>query len=382
MSGPILAHAMGPEGRGQFAGIMQPITVASAVASLGVPSAVAYYVARRSDPRATFALGIRTTIAPLVVVIAVMIVYAQFVSERQGIPYRLLLLFWSAIILSVIVQIRRGVWQGLATWRLLDFERGAAAILRFALVIAVALVGWRHAGAFAAGALSSFVIASMLLFAKLPRRVRDAENALPGEFAKFSVFASIGTISTIASSRLDQLLMPAASNSDQLGYYAVAVTVAEVPLVFATLAARNALQRSAKNWGNRRIAADTAAYFGVCVVTSIAIGTTAQWLAPIVFGASFEPSVLSMQILSAASVATWIAVVSSAIMSGRGYPGYGSLIPLISFLVTVGGFTVLWGDVTSYAASLIALMGALAGSVVGGVLLITFKDCRVPSSGQ
>src|SRR5690606_13565070 len=112
----------------------------------------------------------------------------------------------------------------------------------------------------------------------------------------YSLLASIGTISTIASSRLDQLLMPAAASARELGYYAVAVTVAEIPLVLATLAARNSLQKSAKGASNIAIMRECLFFFAVCVLAVLAILVTAPIVTPIVFGSDFGPSVLPMQI--------------------------------------------------------------------------------------
>ncbi|NKV92499.1 oligosaccharide flippase family protein [Rhodococcus hoagii] len=264
MSGPILAHAMGPVGRGQFAGVMQPITIAAAFASIGIPSAVAFFSASGTDVRACFRVGLRLCIIPATIVAAVMIWYAGIISERQGIGLAFVLSCWSAILLSAVVQIRRGSWQGVGRWRILDTERATGALLRFIFVVVVALLGATSAEYFVAAALASFAIAASLLFRRLPKTRFDSDVTTPPNrkaVAKYAIFASVGTIATIASSRLDQLLMPAASTSAELGYYAIAVTVAEIPLVLATLAARNALPSAARGAANSKIFRDAGLFF-------------------------------------------------------------------------------------------------------------------------
>ncbi|MBF4478310.1 Polysaccharide biosynthesis protein [Rhodococcus rhodochrous] len=367
LSGPILAHAMGAEGRGQFASIMQPITMAAAVASLGIPSAVAYFIARGRNARDCYRLGLFLGIVPTAIVIAVMVFYGRIVSENQNIPYFFLLACWSSIIVSAVVQIRRGSWQGVGQWRLLDIERGAGAVLRFLFVVVVALVGITSATYFSAAALISFVIAAAILFIPLPK-----DNSRSGDWSsmgKYSLLASIGTISTIASSRLDQLLMPAAASARELGYYAVAVTVAEIPLVLATLAARNSLQKSAKGASNIAIMRECLFFFAVCVLAVLAILVTAPIVTPIVFGSDFGPSVLPMQILAISSLLTWVSVVASSVLSGRGYPGIGSVISIASLGTTVVAFVVFWSAVSSMTASVIALGSSAVGAIVGVLLL-------------
>lgn len=374
LSGPILAHAMGAEGRGQFASIMQPITMAAAVASLGIPSAVAYFIARGRSARDCYRSGTLLGIIPTVIVAVVMVFYGRIVSENQNIPYLFLLVCWSSIVFSAVVQIRRGAWQGVGQWRLLDIERGAGAVLRFLFVVVVALVGITSASYFSAAALISFVISAAILFIPLP-----GEESRRGDWSsmgKYSLLASIGTISTIASSRLDQLLMPAVASAKELGYYAVAVTVAEIPLVLATLAARNSLQKAAKGASNTAIIRESLFFFGVCVLAVLAILVSAPVVTPIVFGSEFGPSVLPMQILAVSSLLTWISVVASSVLSGRGYPGMGSIISIVSLGATIAAFTIFWSSISSMTAATVALGSSAAGAIAGVFLLVRLPTPR------
>ncbi len=125
LSGPILARAMGPDGRGQFASIMQPITIASAIASIGIPSAIAVYIARGNSPRRCYQIGLTTAMLPTIIIVVAMVFYGRVVSERQNIPYATILLCWTAIVLSVVVQIRRGAWQASGAGACLMLSVGA-----------------------------------------------------------------------------------------------------------------------------------------------------------------------------------------------------------------------------------------------------------------
>ena len=46
VTGPLLARALGPDGRGVMAALMAPISLANLMFTLGLPDSLAYHVAR------------------------------------------------------------------------------------------------------------------------------------------------------------------------------------------------------------------------------------------------------------------------------------------------------------------------------------------------
>ncbi|MFD5329986.1 oligosaccharide flippase family protein, partial [Streptomyces sp. NPDC127092] len=364
LSGPILARALGPEGRGQFASVMQPITVAGAVASLGFPAAVAYFIASGGNSDRVYRRALATAAIPALLTYAAMCWYAGIVSHRQGISFTVICIAWSAIVLSAVVQIRRAYWQGQGRWRKLDAERAAYAVTRFGIVVLLALLGVVLAEAYVAASLLAFVAAALLLFTKgSPSRSESLPTS--GEIVRYSVLASIGTIAAVASSRLDQILMPAAASSAELGYYAVAVTVAEVPLVLATLSARNALQLAAVGDSNIEIFRKTRVYIVVCIGLIAALFVAAPYGTVLVFGPDFATSASSIQLLSIAGVASLVSLVCGSILAGRGRPALASFVSLVSLLVTVLGFFMFWDSMSSLMAARISLISLVSSAVVG-----------------
>ncbi|PBC42412.1 hypothetical protein CJ178_13165 [Rhodococcus sp. ACPA4] len=379
LSGPILAHAMGPEGRGQFAAIMQPISVAGAIASIGIPGAAAYFIARDYDPKRIFLVSLKLSIIPIAVVMLAMAWYGRFVSDRQEIDYGFIMLCWSVIAVSAIVQIKRGYWQGLGDWKRLDLERSSFALLRFSAVAIVALLGAASAIYFSAAALFAFILSALILFVPLKLVFKAGKHIGVQPIAKYALFASAGTIATIASSRLDQLLMPATTSSVELGYYAIAVTVAEVPLVLAALASRNSLRQAARGDGNRLIAKECLMFFVASVSASFLVFMLANPIIPIVFGESFTPSVQATRILAIASVAGWISIVAGSVVAGRGYPGLSSIIALSALAVTLCSFAIFWNEITSVKAANISLLSSVVAASVGLVLVSKLKARSEPT---
>ncbi|MFT4041883.1 MAG: oligosaccharide flippase family protein [Gordonia sp. (in: high G+C Gram-positive bacteria)] len=379
-SGPILARFLGPEGRGQYAAIMAPVSVAGAIASLGVPSAVVYMAARTGSPKRCYRFGMIVALVPTLLTYGVMLLYATRVSDKQHVPYIALALAWTAVIFSAAVQIRRSYWQAQSAWRLLDIERGLVATARFIGVCAVAVLLTSSGVAVAAAALTGFVLASSVLY--ISAGPQDATPQLTGperrQFVRYGLFASAGTITTIAGARLDQVLMPGTSTTADLGYYAVAVTVAEIPLVLCTLCSRNALQLASKGATLRRIFSSTAVYIVGMVASVVLICAASPFIIPLAFGSEFRQSVVPVCILSVGTVITSLSLIISTIVTGWGKPGWGSMIPVVSVLATVVLFWCKWGHITTMSASYISIISSCTSFVAAGCIIVFVGHRRAP----
>lgn len=379
-SGPILARALGPEGRGQFAAIMQPISVAAAVASIGIPTAVTYFIAKSYDRRRTLKIALWMCAPVAILTYLCMAWYAKTVSANQGIDIVLLWIAWTAIIASAFVQIRRAYWQGLGNWRRLDWERAVFAILRFLGVCAVAAIGISIAGPYAIVSLAAFVCAAVILYiTPASQAVESPKIPNTKQVLKYSLSASIGTIAIIASSRLDQIVLPAATSAVELGYYAVAVTVAEVPVIFGVLAARNVLQSAASGLPIRRCLVEVRLYIIAGVSTCVIAAAVAPVAVPLVFGDDFKSSVFSVQILAISSIFAIVTMATISLISGLGYPFVSSLLPLSGGVATVVLFFIYWDSISSVSAAKISLASQLIILLVGlcAVLWVKFRQVEM-----
>ena len=377
ISGPILARSLGAEGRGQFAAIMQPISVAAAIASIGIPTAVAYFIAQSYDRRKTLYIGMIVCLPTALATYLGMVWYATVVSQSQGINISLLWALWTAVILSAFVQIIRAYWQGIGGWRRLDWERAAFACLRFIAVCGVAAAGVAVAGPYAVASLLAFVVAAAVLY--IPRKeLSISTGKIPrvGSIVKYSSSASLGTVAIVASSRLDQVALPAATSPTELGYYAVAVTVAEVPIVFGALAARNILQSAASGAGIRRSLMEVRAYLAVGVAGCVFAAGLSPILIPIIFGNDFRDSVASVQVLAISSIYSILAMSAISLVSGLGYPFLSSIIPLAGAIVTVALFVAFWQSMSSLTAAKISLISQLSAFSVGALACFYLRKGR------
>lgn len=377
LSGPVLAHALGPHGRGQFSAAMEPLTVAGAIATIGIPSAVTYFTARGYGRRETLRRGLRAALIPTSITFLFMVWYSGKVAETQGMPRWILIYAWSFIFVSAVVQIRRGSWQGIAAWRRLDLERLLFGSLRFVAVASVALVGLTSSSPYIVAALAAFVLASVVLWFPKSRSVSSpAVSPLRGRpFITYSLTASIGTITVVANNRIDQVLMPAQVGSSEVGYYAVAVTIAEVPLVLGALASRNALQLASSGRSLREVISELWIYFAAVIAAALVLAAFAGIYVPFLFGSDFSPSVNPVRVLAAGSAGAVVTLISTAYLSGVGRPGLSSLIPVCGFVVTAIAFSTAWGSIGAMEAAIIATLGQVA-SLITAIFVVWRVESR------
>ncbi|WP_142056963.1 oligosaccharide flippase family protein [Pseudarthrobacter sp. B4EP4b] len=369
LSGPILARALGPEGRGQFSSVMEPLTLGGAIATIGLPSAVTYFIAAGKDPRKVLIRALALGLPSAVATYALLAWYSEHVSETQNIPRGLLLTAWAFVVASALIQILRAYWQGLGTWRRLDLERFSFAILRFSAVVIVAAIGFTTVQPYVAGALVAFLLAGALLMSPnlFTRRERDVPD-VKGIY-RYSFAAAVGTIAVVCSNRIDQALLPIVADSEQLGFYAIAVTVAEVPVICAALAGRNALTLASRGSTLKFILKDIAPFIASGLLLLVVLYAGAPFYIPALFGTNFSPSILAVQILTVGTAFSLITFVSIAIVSGRGNPAKSSLIPLYSVLITLICFGVIGSDTNSTYAALISTASQIGGATVGAALV-------------
>ena len=373
ITAPILAQSLGVEGRGQLAALMQPLTVADSLAALGIPTATAFFVARGADIRSIQLRGYIGALITGMLAFGVLAGYSFSVAESQGISQPLLILLWMSVIPGALLAVRRSTWTGLQRWKRVDLERTAFAGSRLVIIVVLAAFGLSHVMPFAAGPIVvGLLISAALLIPKLHLHTHaSASNNLPGkrDFYRFSVYAALGTVSASASARLDQALMPGLTSSEQLGLYAVAVTVAEVPLLVGTVLARNLMSESSAGEPLKKMLRQIAFGAGVAIVGSVLLGFMASWAVPKLFGDSFRGSLLPIYLLLLATCMSVLTISFCAVLTGWNRPLLASVPQVMSVGVVICGFAAIGPGISAVETSFIAV-AAQAVSFASSCLLI------------
>lgn len=368
LSGPLLARALGPEGRGDLAAILQPLTLLDSVAAVGLPAALTVFVARGMPPRLAVRLALPLAAVVATCAFAALCVWSVVVSERYGISLVALIACQCFLFAGVTLNLVRGVVAGEGRWRRLDIERVSTAVVRLLVIGALVLLGASWAPAFALGVLVAGSAVGLLVL--LPGSTRSAGAVFVDDTREagrrmraFAYRGWPGAVAAGANARLDQAVLPALVASEVLGYYAVAVTLAELPLLVSTVVTRHILTSVAGGTFDR--GARTLLLLGatVCLTLVVVLGLAGGTIVTLVFGEDFAPAAVALRLLVLAAAIGVAAQWVTAAHTGAGRPGLSSLSHGVGCVVTVLGLIAIRDDPTLTDIARVAVASQAAATV-------------------
>jgi O-antigen/teichoic acid export membrane protein len=388
-SGPILAHVLGPQARGIMAAVLAPLFVASFVASLAIPDATVYVIAGLGTPIRRAANMATLMLIPLGAVASVAIWLAAPIlmhGTPEAIP-TLRAVVWVLPFLMIALM-QRGAIMGNRNYRLASLERSTAAFGRLGLIIGFALVGVLTATTAVWANIAPNLAAMALLFVII-RRVKSTSSGGPSGrvlFKKMGAYALKGwggVSANLVNWRLDQAFLPALTHATQLGYYAIAVSLAEIPSMMIG-ATKNVVFSEASHRKDPRIAArSTRTVILISIIIDLAVAILAKPIIVILFGHSFLPAVSMARILLLGNV-PWIAeVVLAAGLLSSGRPGLRSSGQIVSAAITVVGLILLVPVLGAIGAAWVSLAAYTINFIITLVMFhhvtkIRYVDSVIP----
>lgn len=391
LTGPLLARALGPEGRGLLAAILVPLGLAPVLAGLGVGTFVATEVAR-GRRAAGLLLGSMlpiTVASSVVVVLASPAIAALFAGNRTTVS-TLIVIGLCVLPIGLIFDLWINVAHGQERWNTLIAVRLIPPVV-MAVGISALFVADALSVATAAGL--SIVAGTLVVAPALPvvRRTGrlSLDRALTREGARFSAKAWIGGLGSAANARLDQLLMIRLVPPADLGLYVVAVTAAGF-LVTPVLGAltSGSLPRFATA-GRGLVTSVLRVCLLGCIVVSALLAAALPFLIPPVFGSDFAGSVELAWILLAAGVPLTGVHVLSVALTASGHPGFSAVSQVVTLVITIPTLIVLlpmFGataaactSLGAYSASFLFLLVAARrhlGGTMGDFVMIRGADAR------
>jgi O-antigen/teichoic acid export membrane protein len=339
---PILARELGAHGRGEMAAVIAPMFVLIALASMSLPEAGAYAVAKlRERPRRVLRHAGQLTLAYGVV--AVVLVWLVAPTFLRNAPHLVPLLRAVVLLLPVAMWLLlvRGVLVGMREHGVVAVERVVTPVLRLTTFVTLLLTGsltvttavWAHM-------LCSLAGGVFLAVALLRRRVVDSGVPPTVHLTRHLGFYGLrgwgAVVGNLVVWRLDQVVLVALVTPQQLGYYVVAVSFAEISgMVVNSL--RNVLFTESAHRDDRELIARAGRLMVVLVTCAAAVGVLlAEPVMMLLFGADFSPSVRLAQILVLASIPFCVDQVIAAGIYAEGHPGKRSISQVTSAVVTIG----------------------------------------------
>ncbi|WP_181032363.1 oligosaccharide flippase family protein [Arthrobacter sp. ZGTC212] len=380
ITAPILARALGPEGRGALAAVLQPLSVADAFAAIGIPAAITYFVSRGvpfRDLRRVITGALSVSCA---LVMIILVLYSGKISDVTGLSRIGIIALWCAVIVGTVIATRRAFWQAHQSYLRLDIERVMAPVIRCTFVILLFVLAASSPLHYGAAFLLAGITASLILFlGARPRGVitdRPVSAVSNKQFLSYAALASFGTISVTLNNRLDQAILPAVIPAHDLGFYAVAVTVSEIPLFVSVVMVRNLLAETSAGQSIRGILKTASVgLVGVCM-GCLLLAVVSPWLIPFAFGEDFSSAVPLAQVLLLGSCIAAFTSCFSVILTGRGRPGLGSLGPAVGAVATIFLLAFFWSSMTVTLAAFLAVIAQSIAAITSGIILATVARSR------
>jgi O-antigen/teichoic acid export membrane protein/O-antigen ligase len=349
LASPFLSRELGPEGRGLYAALTLPIIVCGWLGTAGLQDALSYHLRGNRLSRRAAAKVILVATVPLGLVgTALLAALGLFVFADDRGHYDQFLVLALFAPAHIMANLLIGALTGESDIRGVNLVKVVPALIRTAVVIVACLVF--DLSAFWAGLLFLASVAAGLALglARLlraepsaePRAEVAADTGVPvRSLLAYSLTCLPGVLAGISSARLDQVIGLPVIGAKELGYYAVAVSVAEIPVVIAVAARTVLMGRPASD--DRRLAARPARLAALASLVACALlAATAPLAVPWVFGTAFAPAVLPTVILCAATVLYTGVVIVGAVLLADGRPGRssaalvaGSVVGLVLLLV-------------------------------------------------
>lgn len=367
---PILSHTLGVDGRGEVAAATAPFLLATVVATIGIPEALTFFVARNVSAVKRAALSALWLLTLAGLASGVLVWFAAVVLADGRIEIeQMIQLSAFAIVPTLFVSGLRGIAAGRGRWNTITVERLIGSLFRLVPIAVLAVLGELTAfTAFLVIALAP--IAGAVAYAGLLRvddralaasRAEGHESSVRlREMLSYGSRIWIGSISGVLLSRLDQLLMIPQAGTYELGLYAVAVNVSEITLVLTAGVGTVVFATDAKNRDNRRVGVTSRVTTLLSFAAALAIGVSMPVWLPILFGAEFSAAIPSALILLAAIVVGTPGSVAGSVLGARGNPELRSVALVIAALCN----TVILFLLVPALGAVGAALATLAGNVI------------------
>ncbi len=355
-SGPIIARALGTEGRGQLAAIVAVLTIAPWALDFGLTQWLSRERARGEGTGALLGAALPLALACSLIGVfgAIPISHALGAGHPVVVTFLQIGLFLMPV--SVLLQSLVGLAIGESRWGLFAASKLVTSLLPLVAIVVLALAQ-RLTVASAATAVIGGGLLGNLLFLRVLRgtgRLRFSRTQTLAA-GRFGARTWLSTLALAANNRLDQVLMAGLVSSRQLGLYAVAVSLASLTFSLLTAVASALTPRVAV--GDGALAARSCRVT-VAIVSAAGVGlaVTCPVLIPWLFGREFSGAVPMAVVLLVASVPMAAAFVLVMALAAANNPGAALRAELVGLALTVPALIVLLPSHGGLAAALISLV--------------------------
>ena len=273
----------------------------------------------------------------------------------------------SVLPLSGVMTMSKQLFKGTSQFGLLNIITLADQITNALLLLAlVVFTGMKLQGAVYTVVVKKILATAVILFILF--RQHKPEWRIDGSFIRdcyrYGIRAWVGNMATRANEKFDQLILGFFASSNLLGYYSVAYSLirfmgfipqAVAPVMFNMIAKAQDLKRSAQMLAKvHRVMLILVGFL------ALALGISAYWLIPFLYGEAFRQAYIPAVILLPGMFAYMASRrIINKYLSANGMPektsiveGFGAAVGMICYLILIPMFDIIGAAVGSTLAYL------------------------------
>ena len=366
---PILARHLGVEGRGELAASTMPLVLLAAALTLGLPEAITYRLGKRrhESRQALRVSGLMLLGAGLLAVWVLVFTAPLLAAEQRSVAS---LIRWSAVaaVPTIVLWALRGTAQGLQQWSTLNAEKAITGGIRLAAVVLLALMQRLVLiSAFIVLVVSpiSGYLAYYRMLVRLPVGPSGRSNwGLVRDLSSFGSKVWLGSIAGILLTRLDQLLILPLSNAEQLGLYAAAVNVGDIPFFMTAAFGSLMLAKESAAGSDDRVTFASRILSSIVLGLTVLVAATVHLWFGLLFGEAFSHGANTALILLLAALVSSPGTIAGTALTGRGHAHDRSLAIIAGLLINFVMLVVLVPPFGSMGAALATLAGTLVVTTI------------------
>ena len=388
----LTAWALGPEGRGDLAVVVLWPNIVAWAFGLGLPQAYRYYLARRPESLSTHYSNalIFALFAGLIAFGIAELVVPHLIGQRSPEVMLLVRVYLLNIPLALLFDLMVGLLEGTRQFRWSAAARGIFYGTQSVTYIVLWLIGELTVRNAAYTMIAAQLACTTLAVIGVKVALRPHWQLGWGEWKEALAYGLRyfpGLITSIATLRLDQLLLAALAPSAVIGLYVVAVRLSEITTVLASSVSDVLLPEVAalesKKESLQLLTKSLRQTLYVYVVVLIPLWVAAPYILRFAYGEEFLAATGTLRLLLVASVLWSLAAIVNSGLNGLGYPILSTISRLSSAVVTVIALLYWLPTRGIVGAALASVLGYSVMLVVAlfGLLhkqQVSWRDCFYP----
>jgi O-antigen/teichoic acid export membrane protein len=386
LGGILIARALGPEIRGEYAAVTAWFGLALMIGGMGQPAALCFYVAHDpANARGYVATSRAMMLVTGTAVLAAGILLAPLLARGNAgltVAYRI------AFVTSIVAFVGASYTFSLQATNLHWWN--TVRVSQPVLGLAFLIVLWQLRLLTLTAALVVLALTMLLQLGWAYYRCRSAD-LVPGHaqarlvrpLARYGVAQIAALTPATLNAQLDQLVLSQTVAPAVLGRYAIAVSCTLVPIPMVSAIGNVAFPRLAarKHVDGRAVRMQWLGILGsACAATAalVPLDLLAPWLIPHVFGPGYAGAVPLLWILTPAGVFLACNQVTGDVLRGRKRPLVVARAQGLAAILTVTLLVTLLPIVGVYGA---AIASAVAYGVALAMMLLSLRRLSSDSSG-